>query len=92
MDHTALPVENIEEIEISDLFPHIVVHAPVYETDAPKLSPKCTFLLRKNRAISYLSACHCRDPKISYQFDTTERLILSRNHAFLEIFKHFKPN
>ena len=55
--------------------PLIVVHAPaVYETEAmvhaPKVSPKFTlFLLRKNRVVSYISACHCRNPKFCFKFD-----------------------
>ena len=52
------------------VFPRIVVHASIYETEAmvhaPKVSPKCTFFQpQKNRAVSYISACHCRDLKIS---------------------------
>ena len=55
--------------------PRIAVHAPIYETEAMvhllKVIPKCTYLIRKNRTISYVSARHCRDPKFSHQFDTT---------------------
>ena len=75
------------------VFPRIVVHASIYETEAmvhaPKVSPKCT---QKNRAVSYISACHCRDPKISYQFGSIKWPILSLKNAFLGGFKYFKSN
>ena len=56
---------------MSTVFPRIVVHAPIYETEAmvhaPKVSPKSTFFPpQKNRAISYISACTCRGPKFCY--------------------------
>ena len=44
------------------------------------------FYPSKNRAVSYISACLCRDPKISYQFGTIEWPILSLKHAFLGFF------
>ena len=47
---------------IITVFPRIVVHVSIYETEAmvhvPKVSPKCSFFLpQKNRAVSYISAC-----------------------------------
>ena len=37
------------ELHFDTVFPRIVVHAPIYETEAmvhaPKVSPKCTFFL-----------------------------------------------
>ena len=30
---------------------------------------KVHFFTSKNRGVSYIRACHCRDPKFSYQFD-----------------------
>ena len=60
-------IGNLQNLTV---LPRIVLHAPIYETeamvDAPKVSPKCTFFLpHKNRAVSYITACHCRDLKIS---------------------------
>ena len=59
-----------KDAERGTVFPRIVVRAPIYETEAmvhaPKVSPKCTFFLpQKYRAVSYISACHCRDLTIS---------------------------
>ena len=77
------------------VLPQIVVHAPMYETEglvhAPKVSPKCTFFLpQKNRAVSYISACTCRDPRFCYlckTIFTLKRPILTLKHAFFRGFQ-----
>ena len=54
------------------LFPRIMVHALKYETEAivhaPKESPiQQIFGGEKNRSVSYLSACHCRESGFDVQ-------------------------
>ena len=49
-------------------------------------------LLRKNRAVSSMNACHCKDPKFSYQFETIEWPISYLKHACSGVFKDFKRN
>ena len=53
-------------IKYHTVFPRIVVHAPICIRNRGNGEYKVHFFLpQKNRALSYISACHCRDLKIS---------------------------
>ena len=51
------------------------------------------FWLQKNRPVSYISACHCRDPRFCYQCETiftVKRPILTLKHAFFRGFQRLQ--
>ena len=84
--------ENSQKLEKSTVFPRICVRNRGNGACTKSESKVHISLFRKNRAVSYISACHCKDPTFSYQFDTIEWPILSPKHAFLGVFRDFEPN
>ena len=78
-----------------DLVHRNLISHSISPLHGPKVSPKCIFLFRKNRAVSHISVWDCRDPKFCYQFDTIftwKWPNLCPKHAFLGVFRNFEQN